>query len=83
MKIDIEGSEFIVLPHLLQTLTLCKDIITSFVIEMHEWAKKSMGSTLTFDELRTMIQKQGCVPSEIVNVDDESFLHDVIVEPNW
>ena len=83
MKIDIEGSEFIVLPHLLQTLTLCKDIITSFVIEMHEWAKKSMGSTLTFDELRTMIRKQGCVPSEIVKVDDESFLNDVIVEPNW
>ncbi|KAH3817092.1 hypothetical protein DPMN_118621 [Dreissena polymorpha] len=83
MKMDIEGSEFIVLPLMLQTSTLCKDIITSFVIELHEWAKKPMGSTLSFDDLKKMMSKQGCVPSEVVYVDDESFLHDVIVDPNW
>ncbi|KAH3696583.1 hypothetical protein DPMN_084059 [Dreissena polymorpha] len=82
MKMDIEGSEYIVLPQMIQTSTLCKDIITSFVIEMHEWAKKPMGSNLTFDDVRNMLGKQGCVPSEMVSVDDESYLHDVSRDPS-
>ena len=83
MKMDIEGSEFLVLPHMLRSGMFCKNVITSMVIEVHDWAASKMRSRLTLNNFQKQIEAQKCVPSEIVPVDDESYNEDVYVDPSW
>ena len=83
MKMDIEGSEFIVLPHLLKSGFLCKTVVTEMVIEMHKWAQKSFHSDMTLDSFKKQLKGQSCAPTEIAGVDDESFCNDVDVDPGW
>ena len=83
MKMDIEGSEFIVLPHLLKNNLLCKTAITEMVIEMHPWAMKSVHSTLTLGEFKKKLASQTCEPTVILGVDDETYNRDVVVDPAW
>ena len=83
MKMDIEGSEFIVLPHLLKNNLLCKSVITEMVIEMHPWAMKAVLSNLTFGAFRKNLASQTCKPTAILGVDDETYNRDVVVDPAW
>ena len=83
MKMDIEGSEFIVLPHLLKNNLLCKSAITEIVIEMHPWAMKAVLSNLTFGAFRKNLASQTCNPTTILGVDDETYNGDVVVDPAW
>ncbi|KAH3736138.1 hypothetical protein DPMN_042700 [Dreissena polymorpha] len=55
MKMDIEGSEFIVLPHLYKHKLLCENIITAMAIELHAWAKPSFNSSLTIESLTSLL----------------------------
>ncbi|XP_052784275.1 uncharacterized protein LOC128220063 [Mya arenaria] len=81
VKMDIEGSEYTVLPHMLENNVLCKNVLTSMVVEMHEWAKEQMKSELDLNILRQRMSTQNCAPTEIVPVDDESYNNDVEVDP--
>ena len=80
---DIEGSELIVLPHLLKKGLLCKSKITKMVIELHSWALKSLQSDLTMDKLKELLANQSCDPTLLIRVDDESYNTDVDVDPAW
>ncbi|XP_052791352.1 uncharacterized protein LOC128225413 [Mya arenaria] len=82
VKMDIEGSEYTVLPHMVKNKVLCKNVLSSMVVEMHGWAKKQMKSKLDLKTLRQMMRKQMCAPTEIVPVDDESYKDDVEVDPD-
>ena len=83
VKMDIEGSELIVLPHLLKKGLLCKSKITKMVIELHSWALKSLQSDLTMDKLKELLANQSCDPTLLIRVDDESYNTDVDVDPAW
>ena len=83
VKMDIEGSEFIVLPHLLKKKMLCKSKITEIVIELHGWAMKTFHSDLTMGKLKQLLAQQECEPTSLVGVDDESYNMDVVVDPAW
>lgn len=82
VKFDIEGSEFLVLPALLDANVLCRDVVTAILIEWHE---RLLPSTLVVDadtfhnhRFERALALQSCAhgPSLIIDVDDESFLHD-------
>ncbi|XP_052791353.1 uncharacterized protein LOC128225429 [Mya arenaria] len=81
VKMDIEGSEYTVLPHMVKNKVLCKNVLTSMVVEMHKWAKEQMKSELDLKTLRQTMKQQICAPTEIVPVDDETYKDDVDVDP--
>ncbi|XP_052812890.1 uncharacterized protein LOC128240326 [Mya arenaria] len=81
VKMDIEGSEYTVLPHMVKNKVLCKNVLTSMVVEMHGWAKEQMKSELDLKKLKQSMKAQICAPTEIVPVDDESYKDDVEVDP--
>ncbi|KAH3736136.1 hypothetical protein DPMN_042698 [Dreissena polymorpha] len=83
MKMDIEGSEFIVLPHLYKNGLLCEETITAMAIELHNWARHSFNSLLTIPSLKRLLQAQACKPTLILNLDDETYNTDVDVQPDW
>ncbi|KAH3724904.1 hypothetical protein DPMN_050731 [Dreissena polymorpha] len=83
MKMDIEGSEFIVLPHLHENGLLCYNIITAMAIELHDWAKTSFNFSLTIPSLKGLLQAQACKPTLIMDLDDETYNNDVDVQPDW
>ena len=74
VKMDIEGSEYDVLPHLLRQGLLCSDKITYMSLEVHRWAKGK--HKLRLSTFRKELAKQDCVPTHILDIDDESYLHD-------
>ena len=78
---DIEGSEFLVLPHLLQKHMLCRGVLSAIGIELHEWARVTMKSDLTMDILKQKLTGQTCEPTELIKVDDESYNQDVNKDP--
>ena len=77
VKMDIEGSEFLVLPHLLQKQMLCRGVLTTMGIELHAWAREAMKSDLNMDILKQELKRQTCEPTELIEVDDESYNRDV------
>ncbi|XP_052761221.1 uncharacterized protein LOC128203733 [Mya arenaria] len=81
VKMDIEGSEYTVLPHMIENKVLCKNIVTSIVVEMHKWAKNRMKSDLDIKTLRQRMMTQKCAPTDIVPFDDETYKSDVKVDP--
>jgi len=78
MKMDIEGSEYIVLPKLLEKGLLCKGIIDMIFIEWHpQYVENGKEKTI---ELQKSIAEEGrCGPSgsaTISDIDDETFNKD-------
>ena len=83
MKMDIEGSEYIVLPHLLERGLLCKATINQMVIEMHPLARDVFHSDLTSKIFREKLENQSCDPTLVAEVDDETYIGDVNIDPAW
>jgi FkbM family methyltransferase len=75
IKLDIEGAEFRVLPHLLAQGLLCKDRVSAVVVEFHGWARPA-NNTLTFAGFEQQVKQQKCQPTQIVQLDDETYVHD-------
>ncbi|KAH3799449.1 uncharacterized protein LOC127839841 [Dreissena polymorpha] len=80
-KMDIEGSEFIVLPHMLKGGLLCDHAISSMVLEMHDSVREEFHSDLSFATLKERLKDQACTPTTIHNLDDETYTRDVPFEP--
>eukprot|EP01084_Bolivina_argentea_P098511 177040_1 len=77
IKMDIEGAEFKVLPRMLELGILCKKYIDIIMFEAHPWAQHLMGSNFTTRQLLEQIKLQTqCEPTNIIFVDDETYLHD-------
>jgi FkbM family methyltransferase len=77
-KMDIEGSEYIVLPHMLESEILCNETLAEIMIEWHpkmvpveqkEIVQKS-------ENIMHLLSKQTCVVTKVTNFDDESYLFD-------
>ncbi|XP_052799502.1 uncharacterized protein LOC128231122 [Mya arenaria] len=82
MKMDIEGSEYLVLPHMIKNGILCKNIITSAGIEFHEWARKPLNTSLDMSKFKQNLNQQSCVPTSVIPLDDESYNLDVAINPD-
>ncbi|XP_052818534.1 uncharacterized protein LOC128244582 [Mya arenaria] len=79
MKMDIEGSEYLLLPHMIKNKILCKDIITSAGIEFHEWARIPLNTSLDLSKFKQNLNLQSCVPTSVIPLDDESYNLDVVI----
>ena len=81
MKMDIEGSEYEVLTDLMFKRLLCKSVIKIIMIEFHEKIFNRLPWKMFYNGtagLRKKIALQTvCNGTTILNVDDESYLHDV------
>lgn len=80
MKLDIEGSEFSVLSHMLAEGVLCTDMVAEINVEWHtrlvDQAKVS-----AYDDFRLYLpflkwKTQTCKTTAVVDFDDETYLHD-------
>ena len=80
VKMDIEGEEFVVLEDLISENLLCKKRIQTISIEYHntpfEGNKTVMKNKVAEIEKKIQEQQKGCVPTEIVQFDDETYRHD-------
>ena len=74
VKMDIEGSEYKVIPHLLRRNMLCADKISFMYMEFHNWAAN--GQLLNRNIVREQMASQNCVSTLFIHVDDETYLHD-------
>jgi len=87
MKMDIEGEEFNVVDRMAEKGALCKDVVQTAFVEVHNvtsittWANTSRwgGREPNADGLATFIQGQPCEHGtmELLPIDDESYLDDV------
>lgn len=81
-KMDIEGAEYIVLPHLLAHGTLC--YIDVIMAEFHAWgmpAEQIPGKAAEKDIIKWIIkQSRGC-SFTLSELDDESYFNDPIALP--
>lgn len=87
MKMDIEGAELKVLPHMLMQGTLCQRHINSMFIEWHERmvpSKDKQKFKLFRQSIHgiTGMDPNNCKPTVVIGVDDESYLHDGKPLPN-
>ena len=75
MKLDVEGLEQILLPHLLKQRALC--LVDAVFAEFHAWAYNHTlgGFTGGDSELREAIRKMQCT-TNVLGLDDETYLHD-------
>eukprot|EP00930_Biecheleria_cincta_P031476 TRINITY_DN2184_c0_g1_i14.p1 TRINITY_DN2184_c0_g1~~TRINITY_DN2184_c0_g1_i14.p1 ORF type:complete len:398 (+),score=55.72 TRINITY_DN2184_c0_g1_i14:28-1221(+) len=84
MKMDIEGSEYTVLAHMLELGVLCKSYINTLTIEWHDWKLPENSSTAT--KLKAALADPSRCPlgeiTEILEVDDESYLYDRATLPS-
>jgi len=78
MKIDIEASEFTVLPHLIRTGALCH--ISFMYMEWHPDLQKHISKEVIKGILASYANST--CRSEIHEIDDETYLHDGIELPN-
>lgn len=74
VKMDIEGSEYKVIPHLLRRNMLCADKISFMYMEFHNWAAN--GQLLNKNIVREQMASQNCVSTLLIHVDDETYLRD-------
>jgi len=76
MKMDIEGSEFIVLPELIRRGHLCREHVTKIYIEWHN--RFQPNGTTAKEQLMYDIGNQTCQSgkSPISGLDDESYRQD-------
>ena len=72
VKMDIEGEEFVVLKDMASEGLLCRNSIDTILVEYHRnprsWVK---------DTLKRMIRRHNCTATDIIEFDDETYLHDV------
>jgi FkbM family methyltransferase len=80
LKMDIEGSEYNVLPHLLEMGLFCSQKISYMYLEFHKWATVN-GQKLNMNTFRQSLSSQTCSPTIIVDIDDETYLHDGVPLP--
>ena len=73
-KMDIEGSEYTVIPHLLRRGFFCANKISFMYMEFHKRAAN--GQDLNKDIFRNQMASQNCASTTLVEVDDETYLHD-------
>mmetsp|Transcript_30549 Transcript_30549/g.76659 ORF Transcript_30549/g.76659 Transcript_30549/m.76659 type:complete len:315 (-) Transcript_30549:177-1121(-) len=80
-KFDIEGSEFWVLPHLLLNSHLCAGHIDFATVEWHG-VLFQQGGVRDWEFFQANIHRmmaldpENCTPTQIVDLDDETYLHD-------
>ena len=74
MKLDIEGSEYKVFPHLLVQGALC-DLVDLAFIEIHEGRASSEAQRQNLHNTFSMVREAGC-KVKLLTLDDESYLHD-------
>lgn len=79
VKMDIEGSEYNVIPHLLTRGILCANKISFMYMEFHNWAGN--GSNLNRNSIRNQMASQKCISTTLVDIDDETYLHDGMAFP--
>ena len=81
MKMDIEGSEFEVLTDLMFKRLLCKNVIKIIMIEFHGKIFNRLPWKMFYNGTAGLLKKIAsqtvCNRTTILNVDDESYLHDV------
>ena len=82
MKMDIEGSEYKVLVDLLEHGLLCTDRIQSMFIEFHhiflkETKLKETPSRDLLEQITAHVCRV-CHVTEILELDDETYLHDSV-----
>eukprot|EP00602_Paraphysomonas_sp_CaronLab_P001049 CAMPEP_0185033436 /NCGR_PEP_ID=MMETSP1103-20130426/22375_1 /TAXON_ID=36769 /ORGANISM="Paraphysomonas bandaiensis, Strain Caron Lab Isolate" /LENGTH=141 /DNA_ID=CAMNT_0027569707 /DNA_START=604 /DNA_END=1029 /DNA_ORIENTATION=+ len=72
MKLDVEGSEWFLVPHLLRHDLLCG--IDNIFLELHQWIVKGVPKVKEFEASLKWIFKAtpGC-RTEVMNFDDESY----------
>lgn len=78
-KMDIEGSEFSVLPHLLKHAALCQSVVRAMFIEWHvRYVPPSMRQlSADFQKaFSTQLRAQHCNATNVIYFDDETFLFD-------
>ena len=84
VKMDIEGSEYEVLPHLLKENMLCNEYVTKMTIEFHGHKfdtsaaakEKGLDTTLDMQWLNNKLTEQKCSSTIVLNGDDESYNKD-------
>ena len=82
MKMDIEGSEWIVLPHMLSKGGLCANKISVATLEWHKWAiKKADKNKIGPESMVDKIASQVCNGTVVSTLDDESYLRDGVPLP--
>ena len=79
VKMDIEGEEFVVLKDMASEGLLCQKRIHTILVEFHP--TPFGGNITTFRNagktIKQMISRQRCKATEIVEFDDETYLHDI------
>ena len=74
MKMDIEGSEWSVLPHLLKRGHLCQSSVHTMAAELHmQFAEKGVHSP---EAIKAAWTAQKCFETILATIDDESYLLD-------
>jgi FkbM family methyltransferase len=78
MKMDIEGSEYIVLPDLIRREYLCGDLIDEMFIEWHEDKGMRPSGAPTTRQVEDDLLKQKCKSDKTTrnDLDDETYLFD-------
>ena len=76
---DIEGEEFVVLKDMASERLLCHNRIHTILIEFHP---TPFGGNITKfrnagKTIKQLISRQGCKATNVVEFDDETYLHDV------
>jgi FkbM family methyltransferase len=85
MKMDIEGSEFVVLPPFLEKQLLCKSVLDMLTIEWHEHILMNASDQEHAAEVHGQVEDPGkCEsgpPTDVETLDDESYLADGAILP--
>ena len=77
VKMDIEGAEMLALPKMLRDGTLCRNRLDSLVLEFHPDLAGSINPEFDLGTFKKKLERQqGCKPTLLVDLDDETFLHD-------
>merc|ERR1719273_1216413 len=83
MKMDIEGSEFVVLPELTRRNYLCRERVGEIFMEWHDYkdgVKDKIRNNVwpTKNQVKTGVLAQTCQSgvTKFRDVDDESYYHD-------
>ena len=78
MKMDIEGSEYSVLKHLVEHQILCQNYIAEAILEFHPWPGFASEEEQKID-VAYLEKHSNCGEfnmTKIINLDDESYLFD-------
>merc|ERR1711879_534646 len=84
MKMDIEGSEYETIAHMIKKHTLCTNIIPEGTIEVHPWGRtelwkgaKSYAALAAEVKNTTCPHLLGAQATALIQLDDESYFQDV------